>query len=381
MNSLCSRGAIQTSFCLVAVGLLTALVFLGCKKQTHSTTTRVVGWGFNQNGEATGTRDPRLQGDIVAALKTIATNGAPDPRWATGVVTVAGAILTNVSAIAAGVGYSLALMKDGTVHAWGTTYTERLRLTNGLVTFDGQALTNIAAICAGNQSVALSRDGMAMTWGFYRQSLFPRIVPDVVAIASGGENVAMVKRDGSIQIWGPGFEPPSNVNDAVAVALSSSPLGHGIVLRSDHSVLAWGLWHNSACHVEDAVDIVAIAAGYEHYVALRDDGVVFEWGNYSPSLAGALSGWPAKGLACHPAKIDGRILDNVVAIAAGGTRSMALKRDGTVVVWGKSDWEHQSSSPGRLSVPAGLKGVTAIAAGDDFSLAVTTSDPPLPVKK
>lgn len=396
MNSFCSRGAIQTSFCLVAVGLLTALAFFGCKKQIHSTTTRVVGWGFNQNGEATGTRDLRFGGDMGAALKTNATNGAPDPRWAMGVVTLAGAILTNISAIAAGDGYSLALNMDGTVTAWGQNWrgralgydTGHYSLTSSLVKVDGLVLTNVIAICAGNQSIALTRQGTAVTWGMDSSSpdgqrfSGPHFVPDVIAIASGGENVATVKRDGSIQIWGPGFEPPSNVNDAVAVALSSSPLGHGIVLRRDHSVLAWGLWHNSACHVEDAVDIVAIAAGYEHYVALRDDGVVLEWGNYAPPAAvSAFSGHPAIGLACHAAKIDGRVLDNVVAVAAGGTRSMALKRDGTVVVWGTSDWEHQSSVPARLSVPAGFKNVTAIAAGDDFSLALTTSDPPLSAKK
>ena len=44
-------------------------------------------------------------------------------------------------------------------------------------------------------------------------------------------------------------------------------------------------------------------------------------------------------------------LSNVTAIAAGGSSTMALKSDGSVVAWGTQ------------TVPAGLSGVRAIAAG------------------
>ena len=52
-------------------------------------------------------------------------------------------------------------------------------------------------------------------------------------------------------------------------------------------------------------------------------------------------------------------LTGVTAIAAGDYHSLALKSDGTVVRWGSAS-----------AVPAGLTGVTAIAAGYDFSLAL-----------
>ena len=45
----------------------------------------------------------------------------------------------------------------------------------------------------------------------------------------------------------------------------------------------------------------------------------------------------------------------MTAIAAGGHHSLALKSDGTVVAWGYND-------SGQTNVPAGLSGVTAIAA-------------------
>ena len=60
-----------------------------------------------------------------------------------------------------------------------------------------------------------------------------------------------------------------------------------------------------------------------------------------------------------------------MAIAAGGTHSVALKSNGTVVAWGagggaKSTYPHK----GQTKVPTGLKGVKAIAAGDAFVMAL-----------
>jgi uncharacterized repeat protein (TIGR01451 family) len=95
-------------------------------------------------------------------------------------------------------------------------------------------------------------------------------------------------------------------------------------------------------------DVVAIAAGLGHSLALKRDGTVVVWGD---SRLGQLR---------VPAG-----LNDVVAIAAGGFHSLALKRDGTVVAWG-------GNAVGQLDVPAGLSNVTAIAAGLTHSLALVS---------
>jgi hypothetical protein len=56
-------------------------------------------------------------------------------------------------------------------------------------------------------------------------------------------------------------------------------------------------------------------------------------------------------------------LNGVVAIAAGYDHNLALRNDGTVVAWGWNGF-------GQATVPSGLNGVVAIAAGYDHNLAL-----------
>jgi alpha-tubulin suppressor-like RCC1 family protein len=60
-------------------------------------------------------------------------------------------------------------------------------------------------------------------------------------------------------------------------------------------------------------------------------------------------------------------LTNAVALAAGGSHSLALKSDGTVVGWGRNDY-------GQIDIPVGLTNVTAIAAGYIHSLCIREND-------
>jgi alpha-tubulin suppressor-like RCC1 family protein len=92
--------------------------------------------------------------------------------------------------------------------------------------------------------------------------------------------------------------------------------------------------------------IVAISAGGTHSLALKANGTIVAWGDN-----GAAQGKVPRGLS------------NVVAVSAGDYHSLALRSDGTVIAWGGGNF-------GTTNVPPDLRDVIAIAAGYEHSLAL-----------
>jgi hypothetical protein len=118
--------------------------------------------------------------------------------------------------------------------------------------------------------------------------------------------------------------------------------GHGV--RAANRVVAWGDNFYGQTNVPPAAtNVIAVAAGGAQSLALRSDGTVMSWG--------------------HPARtaVPGD-LSNVVAIAAGDGQNLALKSDGSLVAWGAP------SNAQLTNVPPGLSNIVAIAAGDSHNL-------------
>jgi alpha-tubulin suppressor-like RCC1 family protein len=108
-------------------------------------------------------------------------------------------------------------------------------------------------------------------------------------------------------------------------------------------------------------EVTAIAAGESHSMALlKLNGTVVTWGSDTHGQVSRMS-W----LAAHP-----RQGDPVVAIAAGKSHCMGLTKLGIVVAWGRGN-------EGQTAVPDALKqansGVVAIAAGHTSSFAITAN--------
>ncbi|HLH25770.1 MAG TPA: hypothetical protein VK066_24900 [Chloroflexota bacterium] len=124
-------------------------------------------------------------------------------------------------------------------------------------------------------------------------------------------------------------------------------------------------------------NLTALEGGNGHTLALRSDGTVWAWGNNGSGQLG--NGTTSTGgCACIPT--PGQVVDlsGAVGIAAGFDHSLAVKGDGTAWAWGGDTYGQLgnggtstgSSVPGQVM---GLSGVTAVAAGTQFSAALTSS--------
>lgn len=122
---------------------------------------------------------------------------------------------------------------------------------------------------------------------------------------------------------------------------------HSLALKNDGSIVSWGGYLSSPFGLTNAV---AMATWRDHGFALKEDGTVQGWGFSFPGVASGAAR-----------------LSDIVSVATGEYHSLALRRDGSVYVWAAI---HPFYSFEYHRAPAGLVGVTAVAAGRDFSLAL-----------
>jgi alpha-tubulin suppressor-like RCC1 family protein len=201
-----------------------------------------------------------------------------------------------------------------------------------------------------------------------------------------------------VEAYGAGSISIGHLTGVTAIAAGWS---NSVALKSDGTVWAWGynaygqLGDNTTTdrHVPVEVvgaggsghltGIIAIAAGPDDSVALRSDGTVWAWGSNSVGELGDNTTTDRH----VPVEVVGAggsgHLTGIIAIAAGGGHSVALKSDGTVWAWGYNGYgQLGDNTTTERHVPvevvgAGgsghLTGITAIAAGDEHSVALKSN--------
>ena len=303
--------------------------------------------------------------------------GIPSVRFSTGLVSIAGNVLSNAVSVAAAANHSLALRDDGTVVGWGYnaegqatgSKSPRPYTSNGLVTFNASIVSNVMAIAAGRgYSVGLIRDGTVVTCG---EINLPVGINKVAAVAAGRGHFLVLKHDSTVSSMGAANRPPTGIRNVVAIAATSEGHGNDLALLGDGKVVQWGVRG-----IEEQIpmppqlnSIVAIAAGASHYLALKRDGTVFGWGFDGSGAATGILATNLPYMSSGLVMLNGKLLSDISAIAAGNGYSLALRRDSTVVAWGHPPrW-----TMGTWPVPSGLSNVVAIAAGETFCLAITTN--------
>ncbi len=289
--------------------------------------------------------------------------------------------LSNVTAVAAGIGQTVALKNDGSVWAWGRN--DMGQLGNGTkantnmpvqVTCGASYLSNVTAIaCGGLHTIARKSDGTVWTWG--RNNLgqlgngttSDTNMATQVAGFSGVSNIEAgtyftlaLKTDGTVWTWG------DNSRSELGLTIDSMTLGSSN--RPTVVVATNGVGTLS--------NVVAISAGNYHAVALKGDGTVLAWGY---NLYGQLGEGDYVSEKSVPVQVVGLGSVSALAGAAGGgsgnrNHTVALKTNGTVWAWGDNQYgqvgppmaQYKTNLPVQV---ASLSLITAVAAGGQHTLA------------
>ena len=282
--------------------------------------------------------------------------------------------LPEAVALAAGWNTNLAVLSSGRVMAWGenplgtvgngTTKTQSSPVGVCAVGVkecpNGPYLEEASAVAEGKaQSLALLKDGTVLAWG---SNLFDPIgdeterspvpVPvcdtaeapckpehyleEVKAIAAGAFFSLALLKNGTVVAWGADY---------------GGQLGDGNTHDSNIPVPVKGL-----------TGVRAIAAGWASGYALLEDGDVMAWGeNVFGELGDATvhkSLVPKAVCAVGAAKRPCSALGEVTAIAGGAANAYALLRNGTVVAWGGNQYGELGDDP-----PGGLETCTYAVEG------------------
>lgn len=249
--------------------------------------------------------------------------------------------LANVSAVAAGEEFALALKKDGTVWGWGS-----LHIASGQVLkrqsrpTQIRGLSSIKDIRAGYWiALALRSNGRVWHSGMGGRAApgEQRTLADILKrskvagtgfIFAGGKDAFLEKRDGSLLCWGANdFGKPEKKDERKVLSLAA--LAFDLAPQDGEAEIAAG-----EAELPE-VQFQAIAAGADHSLALATDGTIWAWGENG---AGQVSDM-VTGSANSPRQVreeGGRPLDGMISIAAGANTSLAVRRDGTIWLWGQN---------------------------------------------
>ena len=271
--------------------------------------------------------------------------------------------------ISEGNGHTVAIKKDGTLWAWGSS-----RLGDGTVIFKNiptqiGTASNWQSIAAGREhTIALKLDGTLWSWGnnsmgqLGNGTFIDNYTPTQFgsatnwkSIAAGGHSSFAIKADGTLWAWGnnefPGMLGDGtwiNKNTPIQIGTDTnwqsvdSGYSHTVAIKKDGTLWAWGDNYNGQCGDGTTISIStpkqigiesnwkSVIGGGGHTVAIKTNGTLWSWGGNSVGQLG-----------------DGTIIDKAIptqiglgtnwqSIAVGVNYNVAIKIDKTLWTWGQN---------------------------------------------
>ena len=291
---------------------VTAIAAGGWSSFARLSNGTVMAWGSNSEGQLGDATT--ANSDVAVPVKESAAKTAK--------------ALSGVTAIAAGGEHTLALLSDGKVMAWGDD--ELGELGDGKTTKSDIPVTvsglppkgaTVTAIAAGMEhSLALLSNGTAMAWG---SNLDGQLGIGYEEVKVGEEEIELVEIE------------KSSVPVAVKILTGATALAaggeHSLALLSDGTVMAWGSNRSGQLGdgtsgevaetpqaVHELSEVAAVSAGTRHSLALLRDGTIVAWGSNSGGQLGDGNNEKAD----LPVAVSG--LASVEGISAGGSDSLSF---------------------------------------------------------
>jgi alpha-tubulin suppressor-like RCC1 family protein len=333
---------------------------------------------------------------------------------------------TNVLQLAGGSSFNVSLRSDGTVWAWGNNSYGQLGDGTDQNSFAPVRVRGLPAgivqVTAGaNHAAAVDSDGSVWTWGDdsfgelgyatpagLPASTASRVpgVAGVKQVAAGANFTVALRSNGEVWTWGRGDHgqlgdgthdtsrtTPAR-NRAVYGMTQISAGGDFTLALRPGSVWAWGAnfmgqLGNGSTVTDSATPVIVdrhtqnatrIVAGGDHAFAIDPDGSLWAWGNNTFGALGIGVIDDPNGAFGHGRNTATHLsLTGITQLGAGGEESVALRSDGTLLVWGMDLFGllgNGTQDNGNVAVPTTVttvSGVTQVAIGASTVLVVASA--------
>lgn len=188
---------------------------------------------------------------------------------------------------------------------------------------------------------------------------------NIIAVSTGRDHSIALTEDGTVWAWGK--------NDL-------GQLGNGTINNSNNPTQVIG---NGGHGIFD--DVISISAGGSYSLALKKDGTVWIWGaNFNGARGTGLGNSDPSNILTSPTQVKGingeSVLNDIKKISAGGNHSLALRQDGSLIVWGVNNFGNLGigCNSGNCSIiknpvlNQNINSISSIAAGDAHSIVLKT---------
>ena len=337
----------------------------------------------------------------------------------------AGDAMTRGSVSSGHTGFSLAILNDGTLWAWGANRQGALGLgsnsefTLNVPTQVGTANTWTNVFAGRSQSMAIRSDGTLWIWGdntngqagqgFISDSIsvptqvgtgtnwiYVAAINNTGGLSSAHDTTLAIQSDGTLWTWGSNNGgrtglgittghtlTPTQVGSSSNWTSVSGGINHSLAVQSDGTLWAWG--SNSSgrtglgitsgttlvpTQVGAGANWVSASVGVHYSLAVQSDGTLWAWGSNASGQTGLDT---TVGNASVPTQVGSSA--NWVDAAAGTGHSLGIQSDGTLWAWGSNNNGQTglNTGTGNTLVPTQVGSSSnwaSISAGQQHSLAV-----------